>query len=171
MAAWRAEMLPLVAEDDRPFPVGHGRFTFLPARDGVVSGKIERSARPPNSSYYMNWKSKEDTISWDIELTEPGKFEAIVYYTCRAQDVGSTIELRFQSASVRKKITEAHDPPQIGAAFDRVPRAESYVKNFKPLSMGEISLPKGRGPLVLRATEIAGEQVAEMRRVVLRKLG
>ena len=69
-----------------------------------------------------------------------------------------------------KKITEANNPPEIGAAFDRVPRTESYVKDFKPLSMGVIALPKGRGPLVLRATEIAGEQVAEMRRIVLKKL-
>ena len=52
-----------------------------------------------------------------------------------------------------------------------MPRGESYVKDFKPLSMGVIELPKGRGPLVLRATEIAGEQVAEMRRIVLKKIG
>ena len=57
------------------------------------------------------------------------------------------------------------------AAFDRVPRTESYVKDFKPLSLGVITLPKGRGPLTLRATEIVGEQVAEMRRIVLKKVG
>ncbi len=171
MAAWREEMLPLVGQDDRPFPVGNAKYTFLPARDGVAAGKIERSARPPNSSYYTNWKSKDDSISWDVEVSTPGKFEAILYYTCRKQDVGSTIEMTFNGAKVSRKITEVNDPPEIGAAFDRVPRQESYVKDFKPLSMGMISLPKGRGPLVLRATEIAGEQVAEMRRIVLKKVG
>ena len=37
--------------------------------------------------------------------------------------------------------------------------------------MCSIELNKGRGPLVLRATEIAGEQGAEMRRIVLKKVG
>ena len=170
MSAWRAEMLPLVGTDDRPFPVGNAKYTFLPARDGVAAGKIERSARPPNSSYFTNWKSKEDSISWDAEVTSPGKFEAIVYYTCRARDVGSTIELSFLGARVSRKITVVNDPPEVGAAFDRVPRGESYVKDFKPLSMGVIELKKGRGPMVLRATEIAGDQVAEMRRIVMKKM-
>ena len=85
--------------------------------------------------------------------------------------MGSTIEVSFNGERVSKKITVANDPPEVGAAFDRVPRQESYVKDFKPLSMGEITLKKGRGPLVLRATEIVGEQVGEMRRVVLKRLG
>ena len=68
---------------------------------------------------------------------------------------------------MRKKITAAWDPPLIGAAQDRVPRSESYTKDFKPLRLGAISLKKGRGKLTLRAVEIAGKEVAEVRYVVL----
>jgi len=42
----------------------------------------------------------------------------------------------------------------IGAEADRVPRNESYVKDFLPWSLGIIALGKSRGKLVLRATEI-----------------
>jgi hypothetical protein len=44
---------------------------------------------------------------------------------------------------------------------------ESYAKNFKPLSLGTIRLPEGRGKLSLRALEIAGPQVADVRYIIL----
>ena len=55
-----------------------------------------------------------------------------------------------------------------GAENDRVPRElESYVKDFKPLRLGEIELKQGRGLLTLRALSIAGKQVMDVRAVVL----
>src|SRR3989475_3052529 len=95
MAQWSKEMLPLVGEDDRPFPVGYSETTVLPARDGVGEGGIEPSAKAPNCSFFTNWKSKNDRITWDIEVGRAGEYEAIVYYTCRPEDVGSTVELSF----------------------------------------------------------------------------
>lgn len=43
--------------------------------------------------------------------------------------------------------------------LDRVPREESYVKGFKPYSMGKIHLDQGRVGLTLQATSIANEEV------------
>jgi arylsulfatase A-like enzyme len=168
MKEWSKEMLPLVGDDDRPFPVGYSETTMLPARDGVGEGGIERSATPPNCSFFTNWKSKEDRITWDIEVGRAGEYEAIVYYTCRPEDVGSTIELSFLDKRIEGRLSKAHNPPLIGAAFDRVPRAESYVKDFLPWQIGKISLAKGRGKLVLRATEIPGKQVADVRYIALK---
>ena len=45
---------------------------------------------------------------------------------------------------------------------------ESYVKDFQPLSLGMIELPRGRGALTLRALRIPGKQVMEVRAVELR---
>jgi arylsulfatase A-like enzyme len=165
--AWAKEILPNVGPDDRPYPVGHAETTLLPARDGVPGGGLERSARAPNCSFFTNWKSPDDRMTWDIEVAAAGRYAADLYYTCRPQDVGSTVELSFQGSKVRAKLTEAHDPPLIGAAFDRVPRGESYVKDFRRVRLGVFELPKGRGPLVLRATEVAGERVADVRYVAL----
>jgi arylsulfatase A-like enzyme len=171
VAEWGREMLPLVAEDDRPFPVGYSKTTLLPARDGVPEGGIERSNRFPNSSFFTHWTSKEDRMTWDVEVAQSGDYDADVYYTCAAGDTGSTVELSFLDSSVRRKITEAHDPPLLGAADDRVPRAESYVKDFRPLRVGTMPLGKGRGKLVLRAVEIAGKQVADVGYVALIRRG
>lgn len=165
---WADEVLPLVGPDDRPYPVGHSMLTLLPARDGVPHGSVKRSANAPNCSYFTNWTRVDDRMSWDIEVASDFEYEAEVYYTCPKEDIGSTIELSFQGAAVRCRIAEAHDPPLIGAAHDRVPRVgESYVKDFRPLRLGAIRMAKGRGPLVLRAVEIPGKQAADIRYVAL----
>jgi hypothetical protein len=91
-----------------------------------------------------------------------------MYYTCAAADVGSAVEMSFLGQSVTGAIDEAHDPPALGAQLDRVERGgESYWKDFRPLPLGVIRLDQGRGKLVLRATRIAGKQVAEVRYVAL----
>jgi arylsulfatase A-like enzyme len=167
VAEWGREMLPLMGKDDRPFPVGYAETTRLPARDGVPGGGVERSANAPNCSYFTHWTSKQDEMSWDIEVGRAGTYEAIVSYTCPAEDVGSTVEVSFGGGRVQGKVSVPHNPPLIGAKLDRVPRGESYWKDFRPLSLGNIAMEKGRGKLALRALDIPGKQVADVRYVTL----
>ena len=170
VAKWRAEMLPGLRDDDRPFPVGYSEFpvTHLPARDGVPHGNIKRSARAPNCSFFTNWTTTEDRITWDVEVATAGQYEAVVYYTCAKKDVGSTFELSLNDSRIRGKVTKAHNPPPYGKQDDRTSRgSESYVKIFKPMKLGVVSLKKGRGELTLRAIDIPGKQVMDVRYVVL----
>ena len=44
---------------------------------------------------------------------------------------------------------------------------ESYVKDFRPLRLGIVRLEKGRGELTLRALDVPGKQVMDVRAVVL----
>jgi hypothetical protein len=107
-------------------------------------------------------------MTWDIEVERAGTFDAEIYYACPKSDVGSTVELSFLGATARGKVSEPNDPPLWGAAVDRVERGgESYWKDFKPLRVGAIDLKKGRGELTLKAVELAGKQVAEVRYVAL----
>jgi hypothetical protein len=168
--AWKKELLPGLTDDDRPFPVGYREFsvTHLPARDGVPHGNVQRSARAPNCSYFTNWTSTDDRITWDVQVANSGRYEVVVYYTCPAAGVGSTFELRFGDSCIRGQVTEAHDPPLYGMEQDRAPRgSESYVKDFKPLRLGEVELKKGRGELTLQALDIPSRQVMDVRYVVL----
>ena len=155
--------------DERGFPVGYSTVTLLPARDGIAEGTVKRSNRFPNSSYFMEWSDKDDRITWDIDVSQAGEYEAEVYYACPAADVGATVELSFLGGKVSAKVAEAHDPPLIGAEHDRVERAESYTKDFKPMTLGVIQLEKGRGKLTLRATDIPGKQVMEVHSITLRR--
>ena len=169
---WRAELNPGDTNDERPFVIGHPdyKYTQIPARDGIAHGGIERSNRFPNCSFFSNWKSLDDKITWTAELPADGKFEVDVYYTCPAVDVGSTIELSFGDAKIEAQITEANDPPLRGAEHDRSPRTESYVKDFRPLRMGTIDLHKGKGELTLRATAMPHSQVMDFRLIMLTRI-
>ncbi len=157
--------------DERPFPVGFTKSTQLPARDGKEHGGIERSGRAPNCSFFRHWTSKEDKITWDVEVTETGTYQAIVYYACPKVDLGSTFELSFNGATLEGKVTKVNDPPLHGAENDRTPNrgSESYVKDFKPMTIGTVHLKKGRGELALRAKDIPGSQVMEVRLLFLNK--
>lgn len=168
---FRDKVLPGYDQDERSFPVGHPdfKFTQIPARDGKTTGKIVRSNRFPNCSFFTNWKTTEDRITWDVEVVEDGEFDVTIYYTCPTKDVGAEFELGFGEQSLSGKIVEGHDPKLVGAQQDRVKRVESYVKPFKPLKMGTIKLEKGKGKLELRATRIPGEQVMDFRLLMLER--
>ncbi|MEM6689379.1 MAG: arylsulfatase [Planctomycetota bacterium] len=63
--------------DKRPFVIGHPDSirTQIPARDGTGNGNIKRSNRWPNDSYFTNWKSADDSISWDCEVGQSGVYQ------------------------------------------------------------------------------------------------
>jgi hypothetical protein len=170
VAEWKRDLLVGFGQDHRPFTVGYPEFpvTQLPARDGVPHGNVRRSARAPNCSFFENWIGTDDRIAWDVEVHTQGKYDAVIYYTCREADIGSKIELTFENSRIEGVVSEAHDPPLEGAENDRVPReGESYVKDFRPLRLGVVELRPGRGPLTLRALTVPGKHVMDVRSVVL----
>ena len=170
---WREQVLSELANPDlRPFPLGHpdSKYTQLPARDGVPHGNIKRSNRFPNSSFFTNWISVDDKISWNVELIESGNFDVVLYYTCPQKDAGSTFELRFGESRLKGQIVEGFDPPLRGMEHDRVERTESYVKDFKALNLGTMHLEKGRGELTLQALNIPGSTVMDFRLLMFERV-
>ena len=178
--AFRRDVLAAVpsAEEER-FPVGFpgAPQTELPARDGRGHGGVERSGRAPNCSFFTNWTSPADRITWTVDVLTPGRYEAVLWYTCPADDIGSNVVLRCEQAggaqplaTAQAVVAEAWDPP-LNMGEDRVDRgAESYDKPFRTLSLGAIDLPAGEATLALQAEEISGGMVADIRRLVLRPL-
>ncbi|MBS1830767.1 MAG: arylsulfatase [Acidobacteria bacterium] len=167
VTAWSQEVLPK-GPDDRAFTVGYWKTTRLPARDGVPGGSVERSGKAPNSSFFTHWVSKDDRMTWDIEVGNAGTYEAAVYYACHKGDEGSLVELSFSGENLQTRISAPHDVPLKGMEHDRTDRgAESYVKDFKRYSLGKIKLAQTRGKLTLRAIEVKGREVAEVRYVEL----
>ena len=131
---------------------------------------IKRSNKFPNCSYFTHWVNKQDAITWDVEVKTTGRYAVTVEYACSAADIGSTIQLRAGDSTLSAKLTVPHDPPLRGMENDREPRGESFVKDFKALHLGDMSLPAGRGTLVLEALDKPGETVMEVRTIWLRLL-
>lgn len=171
VTAWRKDMAATGARVDPWIVLGHpdSNYTQLPARDAQLHGGVERSNQYPNSSYIRHWRRTDDSVSWDVEIPAAGRFAVEVFYTCAPGDEGSALELRLGDRVLRGRITEAWNPPERGAEHDRVARQESYVKDFKPLALGEIDLPAGRGTLELRTPFIAGQTALEFRLLTLER--
>jgi hypothetical protein len=173
VAKWKHEVLgELDSKRLRPFPVGapDAEWTQLPARDGRPAGTIKRSNRFPNCSYFTNWTDTGDRVTWPVDVLSDGRFEVTLYYAVSKADVGATIELSSGSSRVATTIGRSHEVPARGGEHDRVPRQESYVKDFRPMRMGVIDLSRGRSDLVLRATRIPGSQAMEFRLLMFRRV-
>ena len=170
---WENETITTTKQnDDRAFTLGYSKaiYTQLPARDGEAHGTIERSNRWPNDSFFTNWNSVNDSITWNVDVLEKGNFQVEMYYTCPPKDLGSVVELSFGDSKIKAKIIEAFDSPLVGKEHDRVLRMESYVKEFKPLNLGIITLPKGKGTLTLKALEMPNKAVADFRLLQFKKV-
>ncbi|MCP4312840.1 MAG: arylsulfatase [Bacteroidetes bacterium] len=169
---WIEEVLgELPDKDERPFPVGHPEYPFtqLPARDGIGHGNLERSNKWPNCSFYRNWISESDSITWDVEVLEEGSYQVELYYTCADNNVGTVMELSFAKESISKVINKAHDPLLYGYEYYLLPIKESPYKDFIPIHMGEIHLTAGKGLLTLKALEIPGETSIDFRLLLLNR--
>ena len=159
-------------EDDRPFVICHNDFewTQIPARDGEVYGGITRSNKHPNCTFFTNWTSLEDYIKFDVFVQSQGEYEVVIYYTCPRGAEGSQFRVSFGDSFIDGVISEAHDPPLYGMEQDYSKRIESYVKDFKALKLGVVSLKEGEQNIKLQALKIPAKQVMDFRLMMLRKI-
>lgn len=172
LKTWTDTMVEELGEDTRPFVIAHPGhdWTQIPARDAIPHGNITRSNKFPNDSFFSDWVSTEDYITWEAEVAEGGEFEVQLFYTCDPENVGSTLELSFGDATLIGKVSEAHSSPLLGGDRDLSPRMESYTQDWIPMTLGKIKLEAGEGTLTLKATEIPGKEVMDFRLLMLKRL-
>jgi hypothetical protein len=116
----------------------------------------------------VNWTKSGDSAVWNIEIVTAGTYVVTLDYTCPKADLGSQLELSFEGTLLKGKVTEAWDPALI-TDQDVVPRTggESLMKPFRSMVLGEVRLEPGKGELKLRATDIPGKSVMDLRRLTL----
>jgi arylsulfatase A-like enzyme len=154
---------------NRPFTVGYGRSTTLPARDGIEHGNILRSSKAPNNSFFKNWKNEDDSITWSVDVGQAGLYEATVFYTCTSKNVGARIRLAMDSKAgeAEAEVTQAFDPPLYDKSKERVAASHYFVKDFKPLKLGPLRLESGTGLLRLTAPKIIGNGAIDVHSIEL----
>ncbi|NNE01199.1 MAG: arylsulfatase [Pirellulaceae bacterium] len=175
LAAWTAETKPVTSKgggERRPMTLAHpdAVFTQMPARDAVPHGTIKRSNKFPNCTFMENWTDTEGEITWDVDVLGEGEYGVEMYYACPSDSTGSTIALSIGGQTLTAKITEPNDSPLIGAKEDRFKRVEGYVRDWISMDLGRIHLSPGRGTLRLKAVDVPGKQVCDMRLLMFRKL-
>ena len=116
----------------------------------------------------MNWTKPTDAAVWNIEVVTSGAYVVSLDYACPADAVGTPLELSFEGSLLKGRLTEAWDSPMKNEQ-DTLPRhnGESVMRDFRTMTLGEIRLEAGKGKLCLRAPEVPGKQVMDLRRLTL----
>lgn len=155
-----------------PFYLTHPTMsvTQMPMRDAIAGGKIKRSSKHPNSSYFLNWVDMADSITWNVTAEESGTYAVEMFYATPPADVGAKLELRFKGEVLPFTIKKGHDAVLLGAGMYRSTRGEGQEKDFMRVTMGKMKVVKGAGVLELAAVEMPGASVAEVRLLIFRRM-
>lgn len=170
-AAWLASEVPKDFPE-RPFTVGYpgaGR-TVLPARDATVLPPLRRSNKYPNASYITGWENEAGLVYWPVEVLSDGTYEISCYYACPATAIGLPVWIASGGDMTGTQIRSAFDSEIYGAEQDRVPRIESYARDFRKLPLGRLELRQGTDTLRLRAGPFPDRARWDVQRLVLEKI-
>jgi arylsulfatase A-like enzyme len=143
----------------------------LPAHEASFTGGIRfMEGHGWAHDWLIDWKNIQDSIFWELTVVEETEYRIELLYSCAAGDQGSAIVATYGDESTVAVIGEAFDAPMTDSP-DRVPRIEVYEKPWGRLELGTLHLPAGKGVLSLRARQIAGKSVAEVKGLQLTKTG
>jgi len=141
---WINEVLNTSLSDEkRPFTIS-GNLNVnnvLPARDSYFSGGIKRSNRYPNDSFLTNW-SKSDSIYWPIQVMNDGLYSLRIFINANNESLNSELIVSTNNSNVEGKVNKVFISDLRGMENDRVPRIESYLKDFDAIDLKPIYLTK-----------------------------
>ncbi|WP_206352188.1 arylsulfatase [Tautonia rosea] len=179
--SWFAE----VTQDwDRaiPVPVGHPDrpIVTLLGPDATFEGGIRWWATHGYANDWLtNWTRTDQRIQFDLDVLQAGDYRVTLRYTAPDANLGARVRVEAGESSVEGILTEAHDPAPIPSP-DRVPRGsfndqgdwrgEAYEKDWNELSLGLLRLGTGRQVLTIRAVEVPGAGVMDLKGVVLERI-
>lgn len=132
-----------------------------------ITGKMNFGGLPPNNSWVHNWRDINDTVSWDLNVIEPGDYEMQLQYLCPQADAGSKIEVLANGKAF--PTTVGATPVVALPSPDRVPRKEAYEMKWYYLKPGTVHLGKGPVEFQVKALEKPGEEVMQLKALWLRK--
>ncbi len=118
--------------------------------------------------WLTDWKETRDTIWWEVDVVEAGTFAVKVVYACDEDAVGTVLQVESGEATTFGPIQKAHPPrPKLRPTRSAKVR---YIQTFSQLRLGEITLPKGKSRITLRALESKGRQIADIHSIILQRL-
>ena len=141
---WIDEVLNTsLSNEKRPFTIS-GNLNVnnvLPARDSYFSGGIKRSNRYPNDSFLTNW-SKSDSIYWPIQVMNDGLYSLRIFINANNESLNSELIVSTNNSNAEGKVNNVFISDLRGMENDRVPRIESYLKDFDAIDLNPIYLTK-----------------------------
>ncbi len=162
--------------DPIPIPIGHEEHpeVVMPGHEAFLHPEKNQGIRYDGPSGWANdwvtgWTDTEAYPYWEIDVVCPGEYEITLMYICAEEDVGAKIRVEAADAQLEGTVEKAHDPEPLPSP-DRVPRKEVYEKEWAPLKLGRMQLPKGKTQLRVKALSKPGEMVMDLKAVKVRRV-
>jgi len=165
------ETMKAATVDMTTIPIGFSdqAKAVLPAHESYFSGNITfKEGHGWAHDWLINWTSPSDQVNWDVEVVSPVTYEVHLSYTTSQSDVNAVLELKAGENTLVDTLKNAFNPDYIPSP-DRIQRIEVYEKEWAQTYLGDISLQPGSQTLTLKALDIPGSQVAEVKNLVLVK--
>lgn len=135
---------------------------ILPAYESLLYGELGFfEGHGWAQDWIKNWKKESDSLSWRLEVLDPGVYEVWIEYTAHESQIGSTLILQSSNSVLSKNLDEPFEPGLI-ASPDRVPRKEAPEQTWNKTFLGKITLNSGEEKLTLSAKQIKPEGVGEL---------
>lgn len=151
----------------RPIPI-QAHQVELQAHHAKFQGRVSfKEGHGWAHDWLCNWTSEDDLIYWDIALEEAQHLEFSLKYTCPDRDTGSSILLSGANQEIRSLLDQSYSPQMVPSP-DRVERQEVYEQTWAIKKLGSLRLPPGNHQIRLRAENIPGRQVAEIKSLILK---
>ena len=139
------------AKPQRIVQLADGSVT-LNARDVTVHGSTVRYEREKDTIGY--WTKLDDYVSWDLAITQPGRFEVVAYQSCRQGNAGSEYSVEIGDQKLTGRVQDT-------ASF----------RIFSPRAVGVVELTApGRYTLTIRPLSKPGLTVMDLRWLKLQPL-
>lgn len=111
--------------------------------------------------WVTKWNSTKDSMIWEIDCINPGVYHLEMEYLCKKDNVGSTVLVAVGEKTKRLKVARAFSSKIIPSP-DRVPRKEAcQMEKWGKLSVGDFFIPKGKYRILIKATDVKGDNVME----------
>lgn len=135
---------------------------FLPGYESQLYGELAFfEGHGWAQDWVKNWKKESDSLTWSLEVFDPGVYEVWMEYTAHESQIGATLQLK-TSNSVLSKILDEPFEPGIIVSPDRIPRKEALEQTWNKILLGKITLNSGEENLTLSAKQIKPAGVGEL---------
>jgi arylsulfatase A-like enzyme len=150
-------------EMNRPVPISNqSPQIVLSGYEANFSGEIRFfEGHGWAQDWLTNWVNPKDSISWNLNVLDPGSYEVFLEYTALENQVGTELVLRFRESKISVKIAQAFEGKIIPSP-DRVPRKEAPEKTWKTIPIGTLEMEEGSGNLSLTTKNSAPQGVGDI---------
>ena len=141
---------------------------ILPAYEATLTPGIKfKEGHGWAHDWIAEWNTTDDSVYWEIDCKNPGKYNVEIDYQCAKGEIGSRIVSSIGSEKKETVIDKAFQGKQV-ASPDRVPRKEAYeLDKWGRMHVGTFDVKGGKQRVTIRALNVQKNNVAEVRAIRL----